>query len=397
MTAASRTVLLAIVLALAVLPTVLAATHAAVAADGIVVAQGAPPITSDRALTGGRTQPGPAAEPGFVSGIYNWILTQQHRLNRELADGVKALKAGGGISAAWLLIAIGFTYGVLHAAGPGHGKAIISSYVLANEKTVRRGIMLSFLAALFQALSAIVLVGILAVALNMTSMAMRTAEHWIEVVSWGLVAAVGAWLLYGQVRQILARRAAGSVPAHSASSHANADKHHDCGCAHHGTHDHNHSHAHAHAHSHAQASHAPVGHAHDHHGSHDDCCGHAHMPDPKDLQGDLTWTKALAIAGSVGIRPCTGAILVLIFALSQGLFWAGVLATFAMALGTAITVSVLASMALGSRELAARLGGEGSGWAQGVSTAAGILGSLLVLVMGSVLFVGTLQNGPGPL
>jgi ABC-type nickel/cobalt efflux system permease component RcnA len=115
------------------------------------------------------------------------------------------------------------------------------------------------------------------------------------------------------------------------------------------------------------------------------------MPDPKDLQGDLTWGKALAIAFSVGIRPCTGAILVLVFALSQGLLWAGVFATFAMAIGTAITVSVLAALAVGSRELAARLGGEGSGWATAVSTGAGLLGASLVLLMGAVFFVGSLQ------
>ena len=65
----------------------------------------------------------------------------------------------------------------------------------------------------------------------------------------------------------------------------------------------------------------------------------------------------MAVVFSVGIRPCTGAILVLVFAVTQGVFWAGVGATFAMALGTAITVAVLATLALGSRELALKLGG----------------------------------------
>ena len=67
--------------------------------------------------------------------------------------------------------------------------------------------------------------------------------------------------------------------------------------------------------------------------------------------------KILAVVFSVGVRPCTGAILVLVFALTQGVFWAGVAATFAMAIGTAITVAALATLALGSRELALRLGG----------------------------------------
>jgi nickel/cobalt transporter (NicO) family protein len=115
------------------------------------------------------------------------------------------------------------------------------------------------------------------------------------------------------------------------------------------------------------------------------------MPDPKELQGDLSWSKALAIAFSVGIRPCTGAILVLVFALSQGLLWAGIFATFAMAIGTALTVSVLASTAVGSRDLAARLGGGGSGWATAVADSAGVLGASLVLIMGAVFFMGSLQ------
>ena len=347
-------------------------------------------LSPDRALTAGRpSASAPAAEPGMFAAVYNWILTQQQRLNRELAAAVKELKQAGSFSAALVLGFIGFSYGVLHAAGPGHGKAVISSYVLANKETVRRGILLSFLSSLIQALSAIVLVGLLFIILNKTSMEMAAAERWIETISWAFVTAIGAWLLYGQRREIWARRRPASpVKVHThervprsvgaAASGDHAGHHHDHA---HGACNHeHHSHAHGHHHEHAAHEHGP------------DCgCGHAHMPDPKDLQGNLTWSKALAIAFSVGIRPCTGAILVLVFALSQGLLWAGVFATFAMAIGTAITVSALAAMAVGSRELAAKLGGEQSGWATGVSTAAGVLGATLVMLMGAVFFVGSLQ------
>lgn len=353
-------------------------------------------VSPDRALTAGRPAPGgeAAAPPGFLAEVSNWILSQQQRLNRELANAVKELKAAGSFTAALVLGFIGFSYGVLHAAGPGHGKAIISSYVLANEETVRRGIMLSFLSAFIQALSAILLVGILAIALNATSLEMRAAEGWIETISWAFVTAVGAWLLYGQVRQILARRQA-TAPAR-AHSHSHSHSHsHAHGHAHAGTcgcgHDHAHSHSHSQAHAVTSAPSSHDHHDHDHDHAHDDCCGHAHMPDPKDLQGDLSWGKALAIAFSIGIRPCTGAILVLVFALSQGLLWAGVFATFAMAIGTALTVSVLAALAVGSRELAARIGGEGSNWAATVATGAGLMGASLVFLMGAIFFYGSLQ------
>ena len=92
---------------------------------------------------------------------------------------------------------------------------------------------------------------------------------------------------------------------------------------------------------------------------------------------------------SVGIRPCTGAILVLVFALTQGLFWAGV-ATFAMALGTAITVAVLATLALGSRELALKLGGANAVWAKAVWTTCAIGGAIVIFLFGLLLFIASI-------
>lgn len=318
----------------------------------------------------------PVDPPGIAASAWNWVLGVQQKLNRDMAAAVKDLKAAGGLHAAWVLAFVSFVYGVLHAAGPGHGKAVISSYVLANERTVRRGILLSFLAAFFQALSAVAIVGVLAIALNATSLTIKSTEHWIETVSWAFVAAVGAWMLYGQVKKLTATRAA-------IAQHAHCDAHTCCG-----HHDHSHDHA-----AHKGNDYAdPQTHAHEH----GDCCGHAQLPAPKDFEGNLTWSKALAIAASVGIRPCTGAILVLIFALSQGLLWAGVFATFAMALGTAITTSTLAALAVGSKEMAARYAGEGSRWAGYIGTAAGLAGSSAVLVMGAAFFFASL-NGPGPL
>jgi nickel/cobalt transporter (NicO) family protein len=101
------------------------------------------------------------------------------------------------------------------------------------------------------------------------------------------------------------------------------------------------------------------------------------------------------LAFAVGIRPCTGAILVLVFAIGQGLWWAGVFSTLAMALGTAITVSALAALAVGSRELAKRLAGSGGSakWADRIQIAAGLGGASLVLILGAAFFVGSLSGG----
>ena len=306
-------------------------------------------------------QAAPQGPPGMMANAWTWVMAQQSALNRQMAGAVKDLKTAEPAHATLVLVMIAFAYGVLHAAGPGHGKAIISSYVLANEETVRRGIALSFLAALFQALSAIVFVGIVKLVLQQTSWQERATEAMIETVSWALVALVGAWLLVRQAR------------AHIPAFTGHGDSHSHSG--------HTHGHAPDHKHGH-------------HHEKGAACsCGHSHMPDPKQLAGAWSWKKALPLALSVGIRPCSGAIILLIFAMSQGLLWAGILGTFAMALGTAITVSVLAALAVGSRDLARRMSGPGSMWAERVTVAAGFIGATLVFLMGTAFFFASLKGG----
>jgi len=297
--------------------------------------------------------------------MFDWVRDKQEAAHTALKTSVERLKTEDPWSAALLLAGISLLYGVLHAAGPGHGKAVISSYVLADGRTVRRGVILSFMAAGVQALSAVVLVGILIVALRWTGLQSKAMEAWLETISWALVALIGAWLIYYQLR----------------GGHAHA---------------HAHGHAHGAGHDHGQHRH-PQGHDHHHHRGHqhhgDDCEACAHMPAPSQLQGDWSWAHALSIAFAVGIRPCTGAILVLVFAIGQGLWWAGVLSTFVMAIGTAAAVSVLAACAVGFREASARIAGKGSSkWGERVQLAAGLGGASLVLVMGVVFFVGSLTT-----
>jgi len=306
------------------------------------------------ALTAGRSpaNTGPAQPKTWFDRLWGWVLNQQQKANRQIVGAVKDLKSEGSVSAALALILVSFIYGVLHAAGPGHGKAVISSYVLANERTVRRGILLSFLAAFFQALSAIAIITVLVVFMKATSFQIKGAENWITTLSWGLIAVLGAWLVYRQVKILW-----GSWQARTQAKQSE-------GCTHHNAHGE---------------------HAHD--GA---CCGHAHMPDAQQLEDDFSWRKGFLIAASVGVRPCTGALLVLIFALTNGLLWAGIAATFAMALGTAITVSILAAAAVGSKGFATRLAGGDSRWGWRIERTAGLVGSFLVFALGASFFVASL-------
>ena len=304
-----------------------------------------------------------AAPDSQVGGIIGWLLTKQSEFYREMSATIRAAKTDG--SAVWTLLFISFAYGIFHAAGPGHGKAVISSYLIANEETAKRGIALSFVSALMQALVAVLIVGIGAWLLNVTAKTMCGTERIIEIASYALIAAFGARLVWSKGRGLLRAwrpSLAGPTPD-LAIAHAGAFHHDHHGHDHH-SHGHSHAHAvhaepaaHGHAHTHAE------GHAHAHAHVHDEHCGHSHGPTPDQLAGPGGWTRGLSAIVAVGMRPCSGAILVLVFALAQGMFWAGIAAAFVMGLGTAITVASIAVIAVTAKGLARRLAGgrEGRG------------------------------------
>jgi ABC-type nickel/cobalt efflux system permease component RcnA len=305
-----------------------------------------------------------AAPQQQETGWTGWLLAVQQRLQAQLAASVRELKTGAFWSSAWALITLSFLYGVFHAAGPGHGKAVISSYVVANRTTARRGILLSLISSFVQALSAIGIVLVLALGLNAAGVEIRQAVRQFEIASAVLVILAGVWLLLIQLQRVWVAPRVMTAAMPGGHSVPIPDPHH------HGSRDHHHHHAHAHG---------------------EDCgCGHAHIPSPRDLEKDWSLRHAAAIVLAVGIRPCTGAVLVLIFALTQGMFWAGVASTFAMSLGTAITVSALAVLAVSGRETAVRL--AGNRWADRIYAGAGFAGASLVLLFGLLLLAGALSN-----
>jgi len=313
-------------------------------------------------------QPTARAEPGLMAKVAEL----QTSFNRDLTRALAALKTDGW--AFWWLGGVSFLYGIVHAAGPGHGKVVISSYLLANEARLRRGVAIAFVSALVQALVAIGIVGVLAILLGATSLAMTQTAGILETGSFALVAALGIYLLVGKGRQAwLAVRGAhthdpGAIrwEEPSGTAHGRAAGHR------HAHHPHPHHHHHHHGHAGSACS-----------------CGHHHHVDPAELErGGLAGVAAAVL--SVGLRPCTGALVVLVFALAQGIFWAGVASTFLMALGTAITVAVLAALAVGAKDLALRLArGDGRRSAQAM-LALELVAALFITGLGGALFVGSL-------
>ena len=104
-----------------------------------------------------------------------WIGAVQADFNHDLTAALKGLNQG---DAFWWLGGISFLYGIVHAAGPGHGKVVISTYLVANEARIRRGVVIAFIAAFVQALVAVGIIGLMAVILNMTSMAIDSTARY---------------------------------------------------------------------------------------------------------------------------------------------------------------------------------------------------------------------------
>ncbi|WP_436262056.1 nickel/cobalt transporter [Mesorhizobium caraganae] len=358
---------------------------------------------------------GMAPATGPFAHILMWINLRQQEFYRALATAMKAMREDG--SKMWLLIGLSFAYGIFHAAGPGHGKAVISSYMVANEVALKRGILLSFVSALLQGLTAVVVMLLAYFVLRGTAISMTDAAWFMEIMSYIFVTLFGAWLLWRKLGPTVLRWF-GKAPAYSLSaahaghSHGGHAGHSHAGHSHaphshaayahshalhvHDDHDHDHSHDH---HDHAAHDHATHDHAHHDHAHHDhaagevcDTCGHSHAPDPALLSGDrFDWRTAWSAVAAVGIRPCSGALIVLSFALLNGLWLGGLLSVLAMSLGTAITVSALATIAVTAKNWAVYFAGDGR-MGNRIHTFVEIGGAAFVFLFGLLLLSASLTG-----
>ena len=277
------------------------------------------------------------ATPSGSLGV--WILSVQSGFYGSLQAGVRAVKENG--SAIWSLLLVGFAYGVFHAAGPGHGKGVISAYLVADEKALRKGFALSLAAALVQALVAIAIVSLVNIALRATASTMNKLAMNVELASFIAVALLGAVIAWRKAGKLLGVMALARNP----------------------------------------------------YGPAQEDCDHVHMPPPEELDRLTRLRDMAGVAIAAGIRPCAGALIVLVFALSQGLFAAGIAATFAMALGTALTTSAIAALAVFFKAAALKVaGGRG---ASGAIAIAGLelLAAAFVLVLGASLLYGLWAAG----
>jgi ABC-type nickel/cobalt efflux system permease component RcnA len=263
------------------------------------------------------------------------VQSVQRDLHLSLSAALRDIEADG-FGASLALIGLSFLYGVFHAAGPGHGKIVISTYLLSHESQLRRGVILSFASAMVQGLTAIIIVTLAVWLLNLSMRQTRGMANDVEVASFALITLMGLMIMASRLWRL---RKAFTVNALS------------------GHHKHDHEH-----------------------------CDHAHGPSQSDLDAALSLRTFIGIVLSIGIRPCSGAVIVLLLAYSLDLGMVGLFAVLAMSLGTAITVSVLASMSVYLREAAKRLlvmmpdGGTITGRIMDV---VGLMGGVIIFVFGA--------------
>jgi len=272
---------------------------------------------------------------GGAGAVSAWANAGQAETQQAMARLLRSLRAGdpGALTG---LMALCFAYGFFHAAGPGHGKLLIGGYGMAARVSGLRLSGLALASSLAQAASAVVLVYAGVFVFDLTRQRMTgLADDIMAPASYAAIAAVGAWLALRGLRRLRAAR----VVRHD--------------------------------------------HSHDHDGT---CssCGHKHGPTAEEAASVTGWRDALALIAAVAIRPCTGALFLLILTWRMGLEMAGILGTFAMGLGTAsVTLAVaLASVTLREGALARFAAGQGGGLARALpllELAAGVVIAALAL------------------
>lgn len=265
-----------------------------------------------------------------------WIYQKQREFHRELTSRLREFARDGGWAVALAFIGVSFLYGLLHAAGPGHGKAVMSGYLVTHRETIRRGVQLSVAAAFCQGLVAILIVyGLISLA-GWLPRETQTAVTWSERMSFALVALVGAYLLYRGFRGLWNKLR--TKPQ----------------CTHHHDHDH----------------------------VHDESCGHVHVP-PADVVARATdWKAIVGLVLSIGIRPCTGAVIVLVFAKAASVPLIGIAAVLAMSAGTALAVATLAIATVSTRNIVINLPFPATRYLGHAADVAAAIGGIAILVIG---------------
>lgn len=283
-----------------------------------------------------------------------------HQQLSVLLQSVEARPHRAGFS----LMAFSLAYGVLHAVGPGHGKVVIMTYLSTHPAKLKSSLKLTFAASLVQGLTAVLLVTITLVVLRLSSRALHNSGFWMEKGSFILIAGLGALLCFRALKRL-----SGHIfqrPKPIAILRATPLAPRDAG------------------------QNIPLGAPGPNGERHDACgCGHRHLPTQEELDQGGNWRTRVMIVLAMGVRPCSGAILVLLFSKVVGVFLWGIASALAMAAGTALTISALAMLVCYCRRGIERLAKNraSSVWSKIAGSLLSLSGGVILLTSGILLYL----------
>jgi nickel/cobalt transporter (NicO) family protein len=281
---------------------------------------------------GERAPAGERAEPERVSGpmaaIGRAMITFQRESNRLIAQHMRAVRDGESLTPVLIAAALAFLYGVVHALGPGHGKLVVVSYFLAREARIGRGLLMGLQIAVFHVISAMIVVALADFLLRRALGGPPAEVAEVRLASYGLILLIGALMLVQAVRRSRLRKAGQAVD--------------------------------------------------------DACCGHVHPGKSGREQG--------ALSLGVGLVPCTGSMLILLYAMANDILLAGMVLVSAIAAGMAITMGALGLLSIVARQaVASRLEARGGG--SGVlAMVSDYGGALAITAIGAGLMWSSLQG-----
>ncbi|MXU65357.1 HoxN/HupN/NixA family nickel/cobalt transporter [Oceanomicrobium pacificus] len=332
-------------------------------------------VLEDAVLAGtpGRVFARSASDVPFVTRAQIWV-------NSLFTDSMTALGQGGSTRALLFALLLSFGYGAFHTLGPGHGKTVVISYFVGTGGSLRRGVTMGVRIAVFHVFSAIAIVFLFDFTVRQTTGGAPSDFRAVRLASYGLIIAIGSVMLWQALAAIRAYRssrrnaAASGTVAHDHDHTHVSDAHH---------HDHDH---HAHDHHEHGHTHGPE-HHHDHTHAHSGCAACAAAAAPK----GGGW-----LAASVGIVPCTGALIIMLFGLANDLIWPAIVMVVAISAGMAVAMSAIGIAAIWSRNWVEGRIGSSDGQRERFALGARLAGAACVLAIGLTLFGLTLTFQPVP-
>jgi ABC-type nickel/cobalt efflux system permease component RcnA len=267
-------------------------------------------VTPARPATPGPTSGEGGAVPRFLRPIVEPIAAAQRELNRTISRELRAVRETGSAKALLVVTGVAFVYGMLHAAGPGHGKLVVSSFFLARHARIGAGILTGTAISFLQAATSIVLVCGLGVILGQHGFDVLGRSVWLEALSYALIIAIGLVIAVSAVRG-------------------------------------------AHRHGHDGRTRVGTG-----------------------------------VVIAAGVTPCASALIIMLFALTNGVLLVGIGATLVMAVGMSLTTSLVGILAILSRRtIMVTLPGSAR-WRDRVSTGLSVAGGMIIAVVGGLLLAG---------